>query len=258
VVAGRDLTARDVQGAQNVAVVNETLAKQYLQGRSPVGHTLGDPKWHMTIVGMVRDNKYSTADERPVAMAWYCFLQDPSPGNLDVEVRTAGDPTALLPEIRRIVKELDPNAPVQDPKVLEAQFAETYLMPALFARLGTFFGGLAALLVAVGLYGTLAYRVNRRVVEIGVRMALGAARRQVLWMILRDSLVLVAAGLALGLPLAWFGSRLMASLLYELQPHDAVSLIGAGIGVLGVSLVAALLPARRAAGIEPMAALRNE
>ena len=258
VVAGRDLTARDVQGAQNVAVVNETLAKQYLQGRSPVGHTLGDPKWHMTIVGMVRDNKYSTADERPVAMAWYCFLQDPSPGNLDVEVRSAGDPMALLPEIRRIVKELDPNAPVQDPKVLEAQFAETYLMPALFARLGTFFGGLAALLVAVGLYGTLAYRVNRRVVEIGVRMALGAARRQVLWMILRDSLVLVAAGLALGLPLAWFGSRLMASLLYKLQPHDAVSLVGAGIGVLGVSLVAALLPARRAAGIEPMAALRNE
>lgn len=258
IVAGRGLTAADVQGAQNVAVVNETLAKRYLQGRSPVGHTIRNPKWHMTIVGMVRDSKYGAANEEPVPMAWYSVLQDPSPGDMDVEVRAAGDPTSLLPEIRRIVKELDPNAPVQDPKVLEAQFAETWLMPALFARLGAFFGGLAALLVAVGLYGTLAYRVNRRVVEIGVRMALGAARRQVLWMVLRDSLVLVGAGLAIGIPLAWFGSRVMASMLYKLQPHDAISLTCAGLGVLAVSVLAAWLPAQRAAGIEPMQALRNE
>jgi predicted permease len=258
IVAGRDLTAADVQGAQNVAVVNETLARRYLGGRSPIGHTLGNPKWHITIVGMVRDNRYSSASEDPVPTAWYCFLEDPSPGNLDVEVRAAGDPMSLLPEVRRIVRELDPNAPVQDPKVLEAQFAESYLMPALFARLGAFFGGLAALLVAVGLYGTLAYRVNRRVVEIGVRIALGAERRQVLWMVLRDSLALVAVGLTIGIPLAWFGSRLMASMLYKLQPHDAVSLACAGLGVLAVSLLAAWLPARRAAGIEPMTALRNE
>jgi predicted lysophospholipase L1 biosynthesis ABC-type transport system permease subunit len=207
---------------------------------------------------MVRDNKYSMANEEPVAMAWYSFLQDPSPGDMDVEVRAAGDPVRLLPEVRRIVRELDPNAPVQDPKVLQAQFAEDYVVPQLLARLGAFFGGLAALLVAVGLYGTLAYRVNRRVVEIGVRMALGAARKQVLWMILRDSLALVAAGLALGIPLAWFGSQVMASLLYKLQPHDALSLLGAALGVLGVSLLAALLPARRAAWIEPMVALRSE
>src|SRR6185437_10790318 len=108
------------------------------------------------------------------------------------------------------------------------------------------------------LYGSLAYRVSRRTAEIGVRMALGAARRQVLWMVLRDSLWLVAVGLAVGLPLAWFGSRWMASMLYKLSPHDPLSFAVAGLAVLLVSLLAAWLPARRAASVEPMQALRME
>ena len=258
IVAGRGITAADTQGATRVAVVNETLAKQYLQGRSPVGHTLGGPKDPLLIVGMVRDNKYASVDEEPMPMAWYSYQQSQSIGMMDVEVRTSGDPLALLPGVRRIVRELDPNTPLQDPTVLQTEFAETYAMPALFARLGGFFGGLAALLVAVGLYGTLAYRVNRRVMEIGVRMALGAQRKRVLWMILRESLVLVAAGLAVGLPLAWFGSKVMASMVYKLPVHDPLSLTGAGAGVLVVAVLAAWLPARRAASVEPMAALRNE
>jgi ABC-type antimicrobial peptide transport system permease subunit len=110
----------------------------------------------------------------------------------------------------------------------------------------------------VGLYGTLAYRVSRRTLEIGVRMALGAARQQVLWMILQDSLILIAAGLVVGLPLAWFGSRVMATMLYKLPPHDPVSFVAAALGVVGVSVAAALLPARRAASVEPMQALRTE
>jgi predicted permease len=258
VLAGREFTEADHQGAMGVAIVNETLVERYMKGASPIGHTLGQGKGQMTIVGLVRDNKYTSADEEPIPMTWYCYLQDRNVGNLDVEVRTAGDPMPLLPAIRRIVQALDPNAPLQKPTVLSDQFEETYLMPKLFARLGAFFGGLAALLVAVGLYGTLAYRVSRRTLEIGVRMALGAARQQVMWMILRDSLLLIAAGLAVGLPLAWFGSKLMASMLYKLPAHDPVSLVAAGLGVLAVSLAAALLPARRAASVEPMQALRNE
>jgi predicted permease len=258
ILAGRGITEADTKSAMGVAVVNETLAKRYLKGASPIGHTMGSAKYQLTIVGVVRDNKYNSADEDPMPMAWHSYAQISNLENMDVEVRAAGNPLALLPEIRRIVRDLDPNAPVQSPMVLAAQFEETYLMPALFARLGAFFGGLAALLVAVGLYGTLAYRVSRRTLEIGVRMALGAARQQVLWMILQDSLILIAAGLAVGLPLAWFGSRLMATMLYKLPPHDPVSFVAAAVGVLGVSLAAALLPARRAASVEPMQALRAE
>ncbi len=257
-LAGREFNDGDHQGAMGVAIVNETLARQYLKGASPIGHTLGQGKGQVTIIGLVRDHKYTTTDEEPMPMAWYCYLEDPNVENMDVEVRAAGNPMALLPAIRQIVRNMDPNAPVQQPMLLSAQFEETYLMPALFARLGAFFGGLAALLVAVGLYGTLAYRVSRRTLEIGVRMALGAARPQVLWMILRDSLILIAAGLAVGLPLAWFGSKLMASMLYKLPAHDPISLVAAAFGVLAVSVAAALLPARRAASVEPMQALRNE
>jgi len=258
VLAGRGLSNSDTSGALTVAVVNQTFAERFLNGASPIGHTLGEGKRSATIVGVVRDNKYQSAGEEPRAMAWYSFLQDSVLGRMDVEVRAAGDPMVLLPEVRRIVREMDPNAPVEAPMVLKAQFEESYLTPALFARLGAFFGALAALLVAVGLYGTLAYRVNRRVAEIGLRMALGAARGQVLWMILRDCLVIVAAGLVLGLPLAWMGSRLMAAMLYQLSPHDPLSLAAAAFGVVLVSLAAALVPARRAASVEPMEALRTE
>jgi predicted permease len=257
-LAGRGLSTSDNAGAQAVAVVNQTFAERFLSGASPIGHTLGEAKARATIVGVVRDNKYQSAGEEPRPMAWYCFLQDPVLGRMDVEVRAAGDPMALLPDVQRIVREMDPNAPVEDPILLKAQFEESYLTPTLFARLGAFFGALAALLVAVGLYGTLAYRVNRRVTEIGLRMALGAARGQVLWMVLHDSLTMVVGGLAFGLPLAWMGSRLMAAMLFQLSPHDPASLAAAALGVVLVSLAAALVPARRAASVEPMQALRSE
>jgi predicted permease len=257
-LAGRDIRDSDSQQALRVAVVNQTLADRYLKGANPVGHTLGSPEHPVTIIGMVRDNKYTSADEDPMPMAWYSYQQADAIDNLDIEIRTSGNPMALLPEVRRAVREIDPNIPLGKPQVLSAAFKETYLMPALFARLAFFFGGLAALLVAVGLYGTLAYRVSRRTTEIGVRMAVGAARRQVLWMILRDSLYLVAAGLIVGLPLAWFASKLMASMLFQLSAHDPVSFLAAGLGVLAVSIAAALIPARRAASVEPMQALRTE
>jgi hypothetical protein len=225
-------------------------------------NTLGGSKNPALIVGVVRDSKYRAAGEEKVAMAWYSYQQSDAIDDLDIEVRVAGsaagNPMALLPAIRRVVREMDANIPLDKPQVLSEAFRESYLMPALFARLAALFGGLAALLVAIGLYGTLAYRVNRRTAEIGVRMALGAVRSQVLWMVLRDSSYLVAAGLVIGMPLAWFASKLMESMLYQTSAHDPVSLIVAGIGVVVVSVAAALIPARRAASVEPMNALRTE
>jgi predicted permease len=258
ILAGRDLRDSDNEAAPKVAVVNQTLADRYFKGGSPIGHSIGPAKYHVTIVGVVRDSKYASTDEDPMPMAWFSYAQGPAIGPMDVEVRASGDPRALLPAIRRIVRDLDPNAPLGKPQLLQTGFEETYLMPALFAKLAVFFGALAALLVAVGLYGTLAYRVNRRTLEIGVRMALGAARLAVLWMIVRESLYLVAAGFVVGLPLAWFASMLMGSMVFKLSAHDPLSFAAAGIGTLAVSLAAAFIPARRAASVEPMQALRSE
>jgi predicted permease len=257
-VAGRDIGQSDTQTAQRVVVVNQTLVDRYLKGIFPIGHTVGDAKHVATIVGVARDSKYASSDEDPMPMIWGSYQQQKVIQSMDVEIRASGDPMSLLPAVRRIVRDLDPNAPLGKPQLLQTGFEETYLMPALFARLAIFFGALAATLVAVGLYGTLAYRVSRRTIEIGVRMALGAARAEVLWMIVRESLFLIVAGLLVGLPLAWFTSRLMASMLFRLSPHDSVSFVAAGLGMLLVSLAAALIPARRAASIEPIQALRSE
>jgi predicted permease len=257
-VAGRDIGQSDTQTAQRVVVVNQTLVDRYLKGIFPIGHTVGDAKHVATIVGVARDSKYASSDEDPMPMIWGSYRQQKVIQSMDVEIRASGDPMSLVPAVRRIVRDLDPNAPLGKPQLLRTGFEETYLMPALFARLAIFFGALAATLVAVGLYGTLAYRVSRRTIEIGVRMALGAARAEVLWMIVRESLALIVFGLIVGLPLAWFTSRLMASMLFRLSPHDSVSFVAAGLGMLLVSLAAALIPARRAASIEPIQALRSE
>ncbi len=257
-VAGRDIRESDTQTAQRVVVVNQTLVNRYLKGIFPIGHTVGDAKHVATIVGVARDSKYASSDEEAMPMIWGSYQKQKVIQAMDVEIRASGDPLSLLPAVRRLVRDLDPNAPLAKPQLLQTGFEQTYLMPALFARLAMFFGALAAALVAVGLYGTLAYRVSRRTIEIGLRMALGAARGEVLWMIVRESLFLIGAGLVVGLPLAWFTSRLMVSMLFRLSPHDSFSLVAAGFGMLLVSLVAALIPARRAASIEPMQALRAE
>ena len=258
VISGRDIRATDTKSSQRVAVVNQLLADRYFKGSSPIGHTLGDAKHAATIVGIVRDSKYTSSDERPMPMAWLSYQQQDAIQEMDVEVRAQGDPLALLPAIRRIVRDIDPNVPLYKPQLIQTGFEETYLMPALFARLAIFFGVLAALLVAVGLYGTLSYRVSRRTLEIGLRMALGAARPEVLWMIIRESLYLIAAGLLIGLPLAWIGSRLMASMLFKLPTRDPLSFFAAALGTLLVSFAAAYIPARRAASVEPVQALRTE
>jgi ABC-type antimicrobial peptide transport system permease subunit len=147
---------------------------------------------------------------------------------------------------------------MQKPMTQRAQFDESFSQPRLFARLSMFFGLLASLLVATGLYGTLAYRVSRRTSEIGVRMALGAQRIAVLWMVLRESLLISVAGVAAGVPLAIAGAQLMRSMLFGVMPGDSWSFVGALLGVTLVALIASAIPARRAASVDPIVALRYE
>jgi ABC-type antimicrobial peptide transport system permease subunit len=165
---------------------------------------------------------------------------------------------SLLQTIAKAVHEIDPDVPLEKPTTQRAQFDESFSETTMFARLGGFFGGLAALLVATGLYGTLSYRTNRRKSEIGVRMALGAQQEQVLWMVVRESLLIGGIGVAIGLPFTLLLVRLMGSLLYELSPFDAVSFTLATVCVALVAVAAAFLPARRAAKVDPIVALRYE
>jgi predicted permease len=259
-LAGRDIRDGDTLNSERVAIVNETFVKKLLPNTNPIGHQLGDPKDHpYTIVGVAKDSKYRNVAEQPRAMAYYPYTQDgEAPPSLQIELRTTGKPLALLASVEKAVHEIAPDSPLEKPMTQEAVFEDSYSDQRLFARLAMFFGLLAALLVGIGLYGALSYRVNRRSTEIGVRMALGAQRGQVLNMVLHESFKIAAAGIAAGIPLALVAGHFMSSMLFGLQPFDAFTLAAALAGVVAISVLSGYLPARRAASIDPMRALRTE
>ncbi|MGA9668157.1 MAG: ABC transporter permease, partial [Terracidiphilus sp.] len=252
VLAGRDFADSDTASSQHVGIINEQFAERFLPNVNPLGHTIGseDGRYTMTIVGVVKDHKYRSVDETPIPMAWYMWAQIPMVGPMNVEMRVHGDPMAILPAARRVVQQMDPNLPLIRPMTQRAQFDTTISEHILFARLAGFFGFLAVVLVATGLYGTLAYRVSMRTAEIGVRMAMGARRGQVVWMVLRDSLLLTVAGVVIGIPLAMLVGRALTSSLTGVKPLDAVSYLLAVAGVALVALAAGTVPASRAASVD--------
>ncbi|HZZ38933.1 MAG TPA: ABC transporter permease [Acidobacteriaceae bacterium] len=255
ILLGREFTDADGGAKQPVAIVNEFLAQNYFPNQNPLGHHISG----FTIIGVVANHKYRSLNEDPMPMAWWDYAQGPGEGGMTVEMRVRGaDPLSILPSVRKVVAQLDPNAPLIEPTLQREQFERTISQQLLFARLADFFGALAVVLVATGLYGTLSYRVSRRTAEIGVRMAVGARRSQVLWMILRDSLLLSAIGVLLGLPLAALTGRALASSLYGVQPLDPLTYLLSILGVAIVALAAGALPALRAASIDPLQALRTE
>lgn len=260
VLAGRDFSDSDTASSPHVGIINEQFAKRFLPNQNPLGHTIGtdDGRYQMTVVGVVKDHKYRSIDEEPTPMAWYMYAQIPMTLSMHVEMRVHGEPLAILPSARRVLQQINPNLPLIRPMTQRAQFNLTISGQVLFARLAGFFGFLAVVLVATGLYGTLAYRVSTRTAEIGVRMAVGARRGQVVWMILEDSLLLTTAGVVLGIPLAMLVGRALTSSLYGVKPLDAVSYLLAVVGVTAVALVASALPAGRAASVDPMRALRSD
>jgi predicted permease len=260
VLMGRDFADSDTATSPHAGIINEQFAQRFFAHQNPLGHTIGtgNGRYQMTVVGVVKDHKYRGINEEPIPMAWYMYAQIPMTGAMDVEMRVHGDPLAILPSARKALQEMNPNLPLIRPMTQRAQYDLTISGEVLFARLAGFFGFLAVVLVAAGLYGTLAYRVSMRTAEIGVRMAVGARRGQVVWMILKGSLLLTAAGVVIGVPAAMLVGHALTSSLYGVQPLDAVSYLLAVVGVALVALAASVVPAARAAGVDPMRALRME
>jgi predicted permease len=260
VLEGRDFNDADTAKSPHAGIINEEFARRLLPNQNPLGHSIGPDNgaYTMTIVGVVKDHKYRSIDEAPIPMAWYMYAQIPVIGTMQVELRVHGEPLAILPDARKALQQLDPNLPLIQPITQRAQFETTISSQLLFARLAEFFGLLAVVLVATGLYGTLAYRVTQRTAEIGVRMAVGARRTQVVWMILADSLLLTVCGVVTGIPLAMLVGRGLTSSLYGIKPLDALTYLLAVIGVAIVALAASAIPAARAASIDLLRALRTE
>jgi predicted permease len=263
-VQGRSIGLQDGPGAPKAGMVNEAFVRHFFPDRLPLGRHLSasgsDDALDIEIVGVLKDVQFQNArdDARPIVFT--AMLQDTSQFALDceVEVRASGDPGALVNEVRQAIADVDRNLPVSDIKTLREQVVSTFGSQRLATQLVSAFGGLALVLACVGLYGVVAQAVARRTSEIGLRLALGAQRQDVFGMILRDTLRIVAAGLIVGVAVALGASRLVASQLYGITAVDPLSFAVAASAMTGVAAIASLVPARRAAQVDPLTALRCE
>jgi predicted permease len=258
---GRGFTRTDTSKSPKVAIINETLARQFFPGRNPLGRRFfrsgAEP---IEVVGVARDARYHNLREPPVRMVYFPYSQQ-APDSLErmhFVLRTARDAAALAPEIRAVMRQVAREVPVVDVNTLTEQIDRTLLRERLLATLSSFFAALGLIVAAVGLYGLMAFRVTRRRPEIGIRMALGAQRSDVLVLILREALLLVLSGAAAGVLIAWPATKLLSSLLFGLDRYDPATIAGAVIGLVFVSGLAAWLPARRALRIDALTALRYE
>jgi predicted permease len=262
---GRGLTEQDDARAPRVAVVNQAFVKAHFPNENPIGKRFGfEPEKanDIEIVGIARDAKYTSqrAEIQPtVYQSWRQVLRRMTFATF--EVRTAGDPAASIAGIRQAMREVDSNLPLSNVRTQVQQADETLAMERMFAKLLTLFGLIAQQLAAIGLYGVMAYVVSQRTHEIGIRMALGADRRQVLMMVVRQGMVLTLVGIALGLAAAYVLTKYLESLtsmLFGVNARDPWTFAVIGILLAVVALIACLVPARRATRVDPLRALRYE
>ena len=262
---GREIEIRDTASSQRVAVINSTFAEKYFKDQNPIGRTFTfddetDNGAHLEIVGVVGDIKSGDARDVPEPAVYRPILQIQEQGAYSntVHIRTIGDPTPLIPQVRQMINQIDDKLPIFDVITLSDQLNESLNQDRLIAQLVSFFGALALILACIGLYGVMAHGVARRTNEIGIRMALGARGGNIAWMVLRETLYLVLAGLLIGVPAALLGARLISTQLFGMSPADPITLVAAALILTLVALLAGYLPARRASRVNPLTALRYE
>jgi putative ABC transport system permease protein len=257
--SGRDFNDSDGGEAPFTAIVNESLARKSFPGQNPIGHTIFcgfDGLTPMRIVGVVGDVRQFGPARPPWPEIYMPYEQHPR-GSFELLARTAGDPFAVAESLRRLVQERNPNVPVKF-STMEQNLAENVAAPRFRTMLLGIFAGLAVLLAMAGIYGVMAYVVGQRRNEIGLRMALGASQGNVLGLVLRQGLIYVVAGVAVGLAGAVAATRLLTSMLFEVKPTDPAT-YGAVAALLAVvALAASYIPARRAAKVDPLTALRQD
>jgi predicted permease len=250
-------------GPPRVAIVNEAFVRKFLAGRSPIGMRLSmGEKWRHDrtheIVGVVRDARYFDLRKAVEPMIYQPAYREGGANASVLTVRTTDDPNRLIDAIRRRTREIEGSVSVTETQTMEDNMNRTLMQERFVATLGGFFGVVALMLAAIGLYGVMAQSVTRRTREIGIRMALGAEARKVLWLVLRDAMMMVAIGTVIGAIAALTLTKYTESMLYDVKAHDPWTLAGAGAVLVAVTAMAGFLPARRATRVEPMRALREE
>jgi predicted permease len=261
---GRSIQSADTADAVKSAVVNKTFADRYFPNGDAIGHsfTIADPAapgvWH--IVGVVRDSKHRSPAEKPDPFAFLAVTQLTGDDQYAywLQVRSVGDPATITEEVRAALAEIDPNLPVLKTQTIDEQLDDLIDLPTFVSKLAGFFALLALTLAGIGLYGVMTYNVVRRTNELGVRMALGAPRTGLLWMVLREALVLLGIGVAVGIPISLGASRAIKAGLFGVSPADPITLMAAVAIVSACMLFGSYMPARRATKIDPMVALRYE
>lgn len=272
VMEGRDFTIQDTQEVLHnepdnwvpaKIIVNESFVRKYFTGRSVLGRHLGygiDPgtKTDMEIIGVVKDIKYTNLRDEIPDQAFLPYMAVHGPIGMTVFVRTSADPTSMFQAVRAKVRELDANLPIVAMRTVQEDLNDTLITERMTASLSVVFGFLATLLAIVGLYGVMAYSVARRTREIGIRMALGALEGRVVWMVMKEVLVLVILGVAAALPAAFGLTRLVRAQLYGVAPNDPWTMGIATIALVLVACAAGYVPALRASRVDPIRALRYE